>query len=280
MVLNKNVADREYKKFAFLNNKTTVNTNSNNDFFFDIALGKVEGIKYFSSRGRNPNIDSGQSVDVWSLADIIPRVNYPSADVTMYMSSTNVGDVGNLIIMEGLDVDYNEQTGVATLNGQNQVEIKDLLGNPITFLRFFRAQNLSSSELLGDVYIAESDTLTGGIPDTNSKKYSKLLIGDERTFDAIYTIPAGKVGNAALINFSVNRGKDALLKTRTRSEGGVFVTGNNFDVYQSFLSPTLLRIPGFVGEKTDIVFSTTVNNEDTTVTAKLDLIVVDEEVLA
>lgn len=256
------------------------NTNKN-DFYLDIPLGRIDGMKYFLLSGKNPNIDSGQSVDIWSLADEVPEVNYPVDDiaVTMYMSSTSASDVGNSIYCEGLDADYNEQTGVAVLNGQNQVEIKDTLGNSITFLRFFLAQNLGDTALLGNVYVAESDTLTAGIPDTDSKKYSKILLGDERTFDAVYTVPLGKITNANLINFAVNRGKDALLVTKIRFDGGIWITTNSFPIFQSFVAPPLFYVPGFIPEKVDIKFSTTVSNDDTSVTARADLLLIDEDIV-
>ncbi len=261
-------------------------SDSINNFYLDIAMGKVPGIKYALLSGKNPGIDPQDpvvSVDIWSMANEVPKVNYPvnNIAVTIFVSSTNISDIGQSIIIEGLAAGYVEQTGVAITNGQNQVEVKDLLGNSITFLRFFTAQNLGATNLAGDLYVAESDTLVAGKPIELTTIYSKIFIGDDRSFDAIYTIPAGKVGNATLVNFAVARGRDALLETFIKFEGGIPLKTNSFPIFQAFVAPPIMpAIPLLIPEKVDLIFSTQVNNIDTSVTARADFIIIDQELLA
>lgn len=252
-----------------------------NYFPFDIPAGLQPGYGVFSMEGRNPSINQDESTDSW---DVKGDINYLTTDETLYISSTSVSDVGNMVVVQGLDGDYLEQTGIAILNGQNQVEVKSLIGGSITWLRFFIALNNSSSDLVGEAYIAESDTLTGGVPNTSTKIQGKIAFSEEgtsnnRTYNCVYTVPAGKSMTTSNAIMTASRGKDVIVRTQARFFGGTFIGGIPFDIFEGFISFVPIILPRIIPEKTDLKVRLTSNNADTSVSVRIDLLVVDNEVL-
>lgn len=111
---------------------------------------------------------------------------YPFQDkpIELYISSSNVADVGIPVLVEGLNADGMIQQVIVILNGQTQVKLDGW------WWRQYRAANADTgTDIQGYVYIAEQDTLTGGVPDTASK--IKIII--ESTFQQtqmlVYTTP-------------------------------------------------------------------------------------------
>ena len=88
-----------------INPDGSLSNNTENNFWLDIPLGNVPGYKYALLSGKNPGIDPGQPVDVWSMADEIPLVNYPVGNVavTMFISSTDTGDVGQTVVVDEVE---------------------------------------------------------------------------------------------------------------------------------------------------------------------------------
>lgn len=240
------------------------------EFFLDISKGLVEGHKIVIMQGRNPEINAGESTDIW---DVGGDINIPTSAITLFISSTD-SDTEQIVI-QGLDSDFNEQTGFATLNGQNQVEVKNLAGDPITFLRFFAAINFGTSSLLGDIYISESDTLTSGKPDTSTKIQGKICIGNERTFNAFYTVPAGKSLVTTSTLFSVARGKDVLIGTQTRPLGKTFISGVPFNIFESIFTFIQPIFPPIIPEKTDLKLNVTANADFTQTSVRIDFVQID-----
>lgn len=166
--------------------------------------------------GNNPNIGTlTDPEDVWSQGG---TYTFLSSAATLYASCSAASTV--TIFVEGLDANYNIQTATVTLNGQNQAEI----GSGLTWLRVYRAYNSSGTNLAGDVYIAETDDLTGGVPDTASKIKAKILTNEQQTLMAIYTIPAGYTGY--LLRWYVSevnpKSSYAIVELQARAFGGVF----------------------------------------------------------
>jgi len=109
---------------------------TNKDFNTQVSMGLVKGHSVYIARGINPPIDTNESSDLW---DIGGELNIQSSAITLYVSSTDAGD-SSLLVIFGLDTNYDEQTYFVTVNGQNQVAI------PGTWLRFFTATNISAAD--------------------------------------------------------------------------------------------------------------------------------------
>lgn len=144
---------------------------------------------YTNKWGLNPDVDSGETEDIWPLGDLFSFTTIPQA---YYFSSSSTLDVGK-IIRAGfvyINADGRKQavTTELTLNGQN----KTLIPGISTFIgcnRGFIVIPVGGGELDGDVYIYEDDTVSGGIPDDLSKV--KAFVDSElgQTSQAIYSCP-------------------------------------------------------------------------------------------
>lgn len=178
-----------------------------------------------SKFGHNTDIDNGTPEDIWNQGG---TYTFLSAAATLYVSSSSAADTAKTVTVIGLDADGVEQTVTATLNGQTQVALSG------TWLRVYRAYNSGSTAFAGDIYIAETDDLTDGVPDTASKIKAKIDTAYGQTLMAITTVPA-KVGTKTVrkayiagYNVTIESGTPAATSVEftlnTRASGGVFLT--------------------------------------------------------
>lgn len=152
-------------------------------FGFDASVGLITGVSVVRKFGYNYSVGTAYE-DVWNQGG---TYTYQSSASTMYVSSSDAGDTGTMTV-EGLDTNWDEQTQSVTLSGQSQVEV----GSGLTWIRVFRAFNTGGTEFAGDIYVAETDSLTGGVPDTDSKIKAKITSPEEQTKMALWSVPAGK----------------------------------------------------------------------------------------
>lgn len=102
----------------------------------------------------------------------------------VFVNSTNAGDTTQEVSVGGLDANFQFAVTTVTLNGQTQVS----LGN---FTHVQTCVLASGSTPAGDVYVAESDTLTAGVPNTNSKVKAKMIQGNNNTRNGFFMVPDG-----------------------------------------------------------------------------------------
>jgi hypothetical protein len=154
-----------------------------------IALGRYPGVYMVDKFGENPAVGTTEE-DIWQIGG---KETLLTTAQTMYASCTdNVNGVGQVIKVDGLDADWDEQTGYATLTGQTQAPVVAADGSAQTWMRVHKAFQVSAEpDPVGDVYIAESDTLTGGVPDTTTKVHGYIDYTDaaQQTEKAMYTVP-------------------------------------------------------------------------------------------
>ena len=164
------------------------------DFFLDVEKGNVEGVSHVRVFGKNPDVDTGTDPeDVWDAGGVY---TYTAAGgATYYISSSNVGDtiaVELKLLTEDSSGHWNEETFNVTLVGQTKTAIVTPSGDaPV---RLQSIINKTGTALLGDVYVYENSAVTAGVPDDAAKVRGKVIIGNERTFMALYTVPTGKTG--------------------------------------------------------------------------------------
>jgi hypothetical protein len=152
-------------------------------FSQDFIIGNVSGA----------SATSGEAT-IW---DFHPNsIQFLSAGTELFVSSSSTSDTACFALVCGLDENYVEKSTTTTLNGQTQVSIG-------TYIRVQSATILNKTAV-GDVYIAESDTLSGGVPDTAAKVQSKVPAGDNITHNAWYTVPAGKSAMTVAIRGTTN----------------------------------------------------------------------------
>lgn len=234
-------------------------------YLTEIARGNVVGQSIYSMVGRNPNMQAGQLETLWDQGGLY---TYLTADTQLYASSTSASDTSVLIAVFGLDDNYAEVTRFVTLNGQTQVALDDLM------FRVHSALVAGATEPLGDVYIAETDTLTGGVPDTTSKIKAKIIQGFNATQMALFTVPAGKTAYAEGQLLSVGKGSSLKIRPLLKPFGGVFIAGSEYEVYQETVQN--IRLPGIqAAEKYDIEYRGIADNNGTIALAALDAIFID-----
>ncbi len=243
------------------------------DFLFSVATNTIPGYLHEHKFGRNPEIDSGDTEDVWDQGG---TYTFLSTATTLYLSSSNDSDTQDIQVY-GLDADWALQTITEALTGRTQVEI----GTGITWLRVFRAKNVDSTDVAGDVYIAEDAgvDITAGVPDTASEIKAKITNPFNQTLMAIYTIPTGYTGYMMVLHTSMNRAQATGavdMQFYVKPFGQVFQLKDFAGLMSSGTShtPHIFTIPEEIEAKSDIKITATSSANDVDVSAGFDIILV------
>lgn len=251
---------------------TSVITEVQNSTLFGLRLtaGDIPGYDYIHKFGANPSITTTLET-VWAQGGIY---TYPSdSGVTLYISSSENTDAGKSINISGLDENFLEKSVTITLDGTDAETKTEITGH--TWTRIFRAFNAGSTDLDGDVYIYEDDTVSAGVPDTATKIRAKIVAAEQQTQLALYTIPANKIGCVNRASMSSGRNVDIDFKLYTRLFGGVFRLSYQWSTFRSNVidrTDIPLTLPG----KTDIEFrAITPSGTASNVTAGFSVITLD-----
>jgi len=239
---------------------------------FRLMLGnsKIPGSTNEIVIGENRDLGAGVEEDIWDCGG---KINFLTSAQPLYVSSTDAADVGNTLVLRGLDENYDEQLSFVVLNGQNQVRV----GADLTWLRaFFMATAVTETQ--GNVYLAEQDTLTDGVPDTPSKVQGCMRQDSQVTHNGYYTVPRNKTADLFLLTASVAKGKDARFRFKARPFGGVFLEGDSVPLYQTNFARLYDYSAGF-DEKNDFLLSAISDNAGTRVNATAILAVLDKDLL-
>jgi len=170
------------------------------DYNQEVILGNIEGVQGVVISSENPSAKAGVTENVWHQGGTL---KYLSADTDLYISSSSALDTTQTILQRGLASTLTEVVGFATLNGQNQVLLNS------QFFRMYQSFNLGPIATVGDIYIAELDTLTGGVPDDPSKIQNKIPIGRNLSNNGTFAIRAGSIGYILQVEGSVEKAKNA-----------------------------------------------------------------------
>lgn len=245
-----------------------------NDFLFDIASGKVPGHMVGTMFGRNTDLDTGDDALVWDYGHILNREVYLLADTELFVSSTSTSDTNVGIIIEGMTEDYiNKKETFTITSGQSQQSV----GN---WFRIFKTTVITGDAPLGTMYVAESDTLTGGEPNTPAKVHDYMPFGDNRTHKSACTVPANSTVYVTRLFMGVKKGKDAVFTFSVkRAENPAFIKVSDFPVYQSTIF-TSFTPPFPIQEKTDFEFTATTQNNNTEVAVNVGYVMVDNSISA
>lgn len=221
-------------------------------FTFPAAAGGLNGVHKF---GRNPDIDMATDPeDVWAYGGLKTLL---AAAATLYISSDAAADQSVEITVEYLDANWLVQTVIGTTDPANGRVFVSL---GVTAWRVNRAWVSDASVLAGNVYVSSDNTDAGGdgIPDTVANIEGYIPAADHQTLQAIYTIPAGKVGHAAgwyaslISTVATSRATVRLVQKqlgktkRTVEVMGISVGGppmiNHWPMTQSFPAQTTLLV--------------------------------------
>ena len=219
--------------------------------------------------GDCPSTPTGSEITIW---DNCTKYTYLTADTDLFISSSSASDTAVTVSIIGLDDTYTEITRTVTVGGQSQVQISGQM------FRIYEMSVNGSTAPVGDLYLAETDTLTDGVPDTSSKVKAKIRLdafGNTHgaTQMALYTVPAGKIAQPIRFAQTTGKGNDGLLTPKLRPLGGIFRTLSEFELYQQ---TNEFGIAGLIfPEKSDFEISTSTLNAGSKITASVDFLVKD-----
>lgn len=175
-----------------------------------LAKGLIYNYKPFFQFGSASAVGTSE-VTVWNASSLYV---YPPGPMQMKVSSSSVNDNpagtgAGQITINGLDHNYDEVEEVVILDGRNPV-----LTNTF-FVRVFNARVTCGTDAAGDVYVGDG-TVTAGVPQI---KYAKVVVGDNDTMMALWTVPRGytaymQQGTISSGTESANRYITAKLKIR------------------------------------------------------------------
>lgn len=232
----------------------------------DIAKGNIPKHETGSIFGRNDDIDPAAEEMIWDHGGFEV---YLTANTELFLSSTDAADTNVGVFVWGMTDDFvtKRELHVFT-SGQAQQSIGD-------WFRVFRIVVVSGDAPLGDLYCAQADTLTGGLPDTPTKVHLHMLVNTNTTHKASITIPADHTMYIVRLFMAVRRGEDAVIAFRSKMpDYPAFIENTTFPVYQS---ETFLHFdPPFVLlAKMDFEFSARTVTNNTQVTVNAGFIMVD-----
>lgn len=242
------------------------------EFLIKVQQGRVPGHSILAKFAENPDIASGSPADIWDFPSVLLYTFSTSAAIDS-ISSSDAGD-SVLIVMQGLDDDWNEITQTKVLDGRNRVA----LDTPMR--RIHSAFNGNGIDLLGNVYIYENTALNLGVPVDSTKVRAYIALAEQNTLMGIYTVPAGKTGYFMGLTSSISRqpvaanciftGKARPFEKvfRTQIRHNMSTTGTSYvDVVPTVFSP--------FPEKTDFVAHGNVSANGIGVSLTFNLLLID-----
>jgi len=218
------------------------------DFNLQVARGQIQGHKTLFKFGNNEDIN-GSLETIWSYGGLYV---YPTSAIQMKVSSTSANDTSDgtgarTIVVSGLNATYDEVSETVVLNGQTAVL------TTTTFIRVFRSFVVTAgtgATAAGTIYIG-TGTVTVGVPAT---VYAQIVLGENQTLMAIWTVPAGYTLYISRGTFSAasnNAAQYILSKFMIRPFNGVFRNVADVTVNSSVVSYDF-EVPLAIPEKSDI----------------------------
>jgi len=162
------------------------------EFPLMVSMGKVRNAEPMGKFGVNLSITT--STDPEDIIEQGGRVQWDTDGTApiKYISSSDALDTGQTIEIQGLDINGNFVSQIATTNGQTNV----VLETPLW--RNYRMSNESPNTLLngdiqGTLYCHSDAAPTAGVP-TAANIRTIITAGTNQTLFCAYTVPNGKVG--------------------------------------------------------------------------------------
>jgi len=172
----------------------------NKDLMLEIPAGNVAGMSSINKFGRNDTMlsaganpediwDGGAGTGLGTALYAFPA----TADIT-HIHSSAAGDTSIVCEVQGLDTNWDLVVQNATTDGTNGTTLVALT---TALRRVFRIKILTPSTPVGHITVENA----GG-----TVVYAQVLIGNNQTLMAIYTVPAGKTAYMTKYYASINQG--------------------------------------------------------------------------
>jgi len=251
---------------------TVKQLNLTEELYLEIVKGNVPGHSVETIFGRNLELDPAAQALVWDYGPVQSLEVLPTADTEMFVSSTSAADTSVGILISGMTDGYINKTELHIhTTGQSQHSMG-------TWFRVFGMVVVTGSSPAGDLYIAEADTLTAGVPDTSTKVHGYMVQGTGVTHKASGTVPAGHTLYVNRLFLGVRRGEDCVFSFYVKPETFPdFIEASDFPIYQGTLFENF--VPPFpITEKVDWEFRGLTVTNNTQASANIGSILVDNSV--
>lgn len=232
-----------------------------NNFLLDVAAGRVPGHSNVFIGGRNRQVPNNTEQTVWNYGGLYPWSVWDAGAGTLTLVSSSALDTNIVILLDGLDSNYNPQTEVVIVNDGT------IVTSTKSFIRLNSATNIGSNPCVGSILIRRNGVVVGQI---NADKQSTSM--------SIYTVPAGYTAFSVWGEFAILGGSYAEVRALWRFHGGVFV-----GVYATEMSGASYQatppIPGRIPEKTDIDNRVAVGTNNLTASSNQQLLLIKNDYL-
>lgn len=244
----------------------------------DLVLGRLPGVTEESRLGAVRAIDIADStVTIWSFADdyISPRANtkpWPSAAVTLYISSASAADTSKVFTVEVINGSgvrsYVTATTDAT-DGRTPVAFAASAGMDVNDVRLTG----SGQTQAGDVYINMENNHTAGVPNDATKVIAFSAGGSGKSRAAAYYVPAGFSCHIKRVTFSITLNTGAacscFVRLRVRRAGESWVTEREWELENGTHVFEEAGLVYAANSRIELDLRDTLN-DDTNVTGKFD----------
>lgn len=214
-----------------------------NNFFLEIAQGKVPGVRGLSISGYRQSSGTG-FLPAWEDGTYV----YFTSAQAVRVWSESAADTNVSVKIDGLDANYVEQTETVVLtNGTTGV---------LTTKQFYRINSISLTRApnnVGLLHAGSSDkTITLAYIGTTSNNSAG------RSQMTVYTVPAGYTFYLTQSNWYINASQPAAYRSWTQSPDGLINIILNFPILDNYNSTKVVPRP--YPEKTDIQWQASVPN--------------------
>ena len=242
---------------------------SDEPLHLSISKGQIAGHRMIYVNSYANDITTTEKL-IWPFSSQYVISDTPTS---FWLSSTNAADTSNILI-ETLDLDYNEQSFVVALNGQTPVEFSAGTG-----LRINKMRCITTTGTLGDVYAARQNAHTGGIPDDTDMIVSAFESSRQTSNLAFFTVPSGFTlfGKVGYFSSPKGRDNDFYWNVRNPSIGIPLTATNVVSIYENTVQLDFAMTP--IPQKTDAFFSSNTATGSGRVSCRVVGILVDNDYL-
>lgn len=203
--------------------------------------------KCFQVFGKNDDVTTSFE-SVWTPGSLYP---WPTTTFTAVLSSSDAADVGQSIVIEGLDENRDMASVTATLNGQTTVVVDG------TWWRVYRVYNDSDDQnsFAGTVIIAQDGitTWSAGIPLVTTSVVATAISTSQQSLMSVFTTARNQYAYLydARVTSDNSQGSECWLFVRKwgktfRAISDTYITQDEGFIVDSY------RIPRVIGPETDI----------------------------
>lgn len=233
------------------------------EFLLEVAKGKVDGhrIIFMPALG---DVSTTETM-IWRQGGVYTFNDVPA---TLYLSSSDNADTQDVRVV-WLDANYDEQTSLVTLQGHTLVTIG-------TGLRVNELYTLDTTPTAGDVYVANANNHTNGVPNNQAEIVATFTSDAQVRQIGLYTVPNGYTAfGVGEIYFSSPKGRDNdyFWNTRNPAVPTPTLKLNVTSVYQSTVAIGLMYSP--LPEKTDAFFTANTSSGSGRATMRGPILIVD-----